>query len=63
MYAYVLLIYQPDRCTMQSDELAHLSNVYSVITGACIPNFCTRRTRVFDKMLCTTPVIKCPVSV
>ena len=23
--------------------------------------FCTRRTRVFDKILCTTHVIKCPV--
>ena len=25
--------------TMQSDELAHLSKVYSVIAGACIPIF------------------------
>ena len=25
--------------TMQSNELAHLSKVYSVITGACIPIF------------------------
>ena len=26
-------------CTMQSDELAHLSKVYSVIAGAFIPIF------------------------
>ena len=26
-------------CTMQSDGLAHLSKVYSVIAGACIPIF------------------------
>ena len=24
-------------------------------------NFCTRMTRVFDIIMCTTPVIKCPV--
>ena len=23
-------------------------------------HFCTRRARVFDKKICTTPVIKCP---
>ena len=27
------------RITMQSDELAHLSKVYSVIDNACIPIF------------------------
>ena len=33
------IIFELSSNTMQSDGLAHLSNVYSVITGACIPIF------------------------